>query len=158
MDGVDVYTAEPYSGYWEFAKKIRRGVWNVAQYDVIIACGGRSDLQHGSVDAALEDFVATVRRLNPRGAIILTGPVPRGGDSRSMVAKCVVASKTVRAVVNASDRMLFSRLAEDFYTKAGVNKTTLCGDNLTSIGFHCVFQNIKAKLSDPLLRKWLTKY
>ena len=104
---------------------------------------------------ALEDFVSTVTRKEPKAVVILAAPIPWFDDNTNMVGKCVTAGKSVRALCNRSDRLVFSKLAEEFYTRVGVNLSVCNAQGLTQAGMLAVQRNVKAKLVDPKVKSCL---
>ena len=151
LDGADVITARaPSDGLWSMAKLLRRGCFDLTSCKVLFVFLGRADVGDDILDA-VEDFSATVGRCNYNIALVISGPIPRFGDSRRMVGACVLAGRKIKNLCTRIQRLQFSNVAAQFYNKAGVNPATLHKFGITQAGSSILASNVMAKLKSTAI-------
>ena len=146
MDGVLTFALDSGTGLWTLGRLIRRGAIPLDQLSVLFAFVGRAEVPSGSVLQALEDVAAAIQLRAKNVLLVVSAPIPTFTDSQKMVGRCVNAGKLVRGFVTDQKLLEFSRIAEEFYTKAGVNATMLGKMGISAVGRERVQANIISKL------------
>ena len=131
------------------ANAIRRRAIQLSSTKVLVLVAGRSDLPVTPEEFTLilQDFQDTVDRFNPATKIVFVAPIPRATDDRKAVAKCINMGKIVRKYAASNENTDFSRVAQEFYNKSGVNVLMLSEDGATTFALAAIKFNIIAKLT-----------
>ena len=148
MAGVKLLVIQE-GGLWAAARRIHRGLVEVDQFKVIFSLLGRDDLPGGELIQAFEDLIVNVRRFNQDCLVVAVGPVPRADDTRKDVGMCVNAAKCIKACSVDLRDVEYSRLAEEFYSRSGVNETAILPSGVTALGWQKLRIHIQARLRSP---------
>ena len=145
LDDVKISILPPQDGWENLARAVRRRCVDISKFRKLYICLGRADVADGlsEVSGKLQDLFDSIRRFNTNAEIIMTGPVPRGLDSRRLVAKCVLAGRVVKSFCAGSQRCHFSEVAAHFYNRRGINVTFLLPEGATALGRAAIKSDIK---------------
>ena len=158
VEGADIiFASHEDKGFWSFAKLIRRGEISLHDCQLIIALIGRADLTDESIIPAIEDFSAACGRQNGSLALVVAGPIPRAQDCRKMVGQCVLAGRKVRQLCKTIPRLEFSKVATEFYSKAGIISKMYLQDGISLVASQVIAANVLAKLKCPAVSKIINK-
>ena len=152
MDGLKIYIQPPQAGYHEVARRIRRQLIPIQDFKIVFAVLGRPDMecQQAELPLALDNFLSAVLRFNPGALVIFAAPIPKGLDSRKLIGRCHNAGKVVHAFASQQERADYSRVAEQFYNKKGINCITMLPTGATALGRASLRSVVRSKL-----QQWL---
>ena len=146
LDGLNIRSFLPQFGWSDLARLVRRRIISVAKWAKLYVALGRADIADGVSEVAetLQDLAASITRFNPNIMVVLAGPIPRGSDSRRMVARCVNAGKIVKSFCSQQEGFTFSTVACQFYTKKGVNALLVLPGGASGLGKAALKADIRA--------------
>ena len=150
MERAKVFPLQQEEGFPAVALQLRRSIIDISPFKVIFAYIGRAQVEWQRpaqlADSVLE-FVATARRFNTKAIIVIAGPIPRGSDGRQLIARCVNAGKKIRATCRGLESVVFSSVAQDFYSIHGLNKFLINHKGVSKLGRSTIIKDIHAKLA-----------